>query len=56
MKKHQHNNGHMTKMASMPIYAKKHFKIFFPGTTGLIFDEIFYEASETLALYILYKL
>ena len=36
MKIHQHNAGHMTKMAVMPIYGKNIFKIFFPGTTGLI--------------------
>ena len=56
MKIHLHNSGHMTKMAVMPIYGKKRFKIFFPGTTGLIFGETLYEASETLALYILFKL
>ena len=32
---HQHNAGHMTKMAPMPIYGKNTLKIFFPGTTGL---------------------
>ena len=36
MKIHQHNAGHMTKMAAMPIYGKNTLKIFFPGTTGLI--------------------
>ena len=35
MKIHQHNAGHMTKMAAMPKYGK-YFKILFPGTTGPI--------------------
>ena len=33
MKIHQHNAGHMTKMAAMLIYGKNTLKIFFPGTT-----------------------
>ena len=36
MKIHQHNAGHMTKMAAMSIYGKNTLKIFFPGITGLI--------------------
>ena len=36
MKIDQHNAGHMTKMAAMPIYGKSTLKIFFPGTTRLI--------------------
>ena len=32
----QHNAGHMTKMAAMPIYGKNTLKIFFAGTTGPI--------------------
>ena len=36
MKIHQHNGGHMTKIAAMPIYVKNTFKIFFPGTTWVI--------------------
>ena len=36
MKIHQHNAGHMTKMAAMPIYGKNTLKIFFRGTTGPI--------------------
>ena len=36
MKIHQHNAGHMTKMAAMPMSGKNTLKIFFPGTTGLI--------------------
>ena len=28
--------GHMTKMAAIPIYGKNHKKIFFSGTGGLI--------------------
>ena len=35
MKIHQHNAGHMTKMAAIPIYGKNK-KVFFPGTTGPI--------------------
>ena len=30
------NPGHMTKMASMPIYGKNPSKFFFSGTTGQI--------------------
>ena len=30
------NLGHMTKMAAMPIYGKKPYKIFYSGTGGLI--------------------
>ena len=30
------NQGHMTKMAAMPIYGKKPSKIFFSGTSGPI--------------------
>ena len=36
IKIHQHNAGHTAKMASMPIYGKNTFKIFFPGITGLM--------------------
>ena len=36
MKIHQHNAGHMTKMAAIPIYGKNTLKILFPGTTGPI--------------------
>ena len=38
MKIHQHDAGHMTKMAAMPISGKNKntLKIFFPGITGLI--------------------
>ena len=34
MKIHQHNAGHMSNMAAMPIYVKNTLKILFPGTTG----------------------
>ena len=34
MKIHEHNAGHMTKMAALPIYGKNSVKIFFSGTTG----------------------
>ena len=30
------NTGHMTKMATMPIYGKNPSKFFFSGTTGLM--------------------
>ena len=30
------NSGHMTKMATMPIYGKNPSKLLFSGTTGLI--------------------
>ena len=30
------NLGHMTKMATTPIYGKNHSKLFFSGTTGPI--------------------
>ena len=36
MKIHQHNAGHMTKMADMSLSGKNTLKIYFPGTTGLI--------------------
>ena len=36
IKIHQHNAGHMTKTAAMPIYDENILKISFPGTTGLI--------------------
>ena len=35
MKIHEHDAGHMTKMATMPIYGKNPSKIF-SGTGGLI--------------------
>ena len=40
MKIHQHNAGHMTKMAAMPIYGKNTLKIFVPGSAGLIFMKL----------------
>ena len=46
MKIHQHNAGHMTKMAAMPIYGKNTLKILFPGT-NTDYDETLYEVSET---------
>ena len=36
MKIHQHDGGHLTKMAAMSIYGKNTLKIFFSGTTGPI--------------------
>ena len=32
--------GHMTKMAATPLYGKNPLKIFFSGTTGLIFTKL----------------
>ena len=34
------NPGHMTKMATMPIYGKNPSKIFFSGTTGPILTKL----------------
>ena len=39
MKIQQHNAGHMTKMAAMPIYGKT-LKSFFRGTTGPIWMKL----------------
>ena len=36
MKLYQHEAGHMTKMAAMPIYGKTPLKFFFLGTSELI--------------------
>ena len=36
MKIHEHDAGHMTKMATKPIYGKIPSKIFFSGIGGLI--------------------
>ena len=47
MKIHQHNVGHMTKMAAMPMYGKNHFKILLPRNHWADFDETLYEASGT---------
>ena len=34
------NAGHMTKMATMPIYGKKPLKVFFSGTGGPILTKL----------------
>ena len=47
MKIHQDNAGHMTKMAAMPIFGKKHFKNLISRIYLADFDETLYEASET---------
>ena len=47
MKIHQHNAGHITKKATMPIYGKKHFKNLLSRNHWADFDETLYEASET---------
>ena len=54
MKIYQHFAGQLTKMAAMPIYVK-HFKDLLSGNHLVDFDETLYEASETEALYYLYK-
>ena len=36
MKIYKHDAGHMTKMATMPIYNKIPIRIFFSGTGGTI--------------------
>ena len=45
MKIHQHNAGHMTKIAAMPIYGKNTQKSSFQNHWAG-FDETFYEASD----------
>ena len=40
MKICQHDPGHMTKMAAMPIYGKNPSKIFFSRTGGPIFTKL----------------
>ena len=47
MKIHQHNAGHMTKMAAMPIYGKNTLKIFFPGTTRQILMKLCMKHQHT---------
>ena len=49
MKIHQHNAGHVTKIADMPIYCKNTFS----RNHWADFDETLYEVSETKALYYL---
>ena len=46
---------YMTKMAAMPIYGKT-LQSSFKVPLGSDFCETLYEASETLALYVLFKL
>ena len=36
MKINEHDAGHMTKMAAIPIYGKNPSKIYFPATGGPI--------------------
>ena len=57
MKIHQHNAGHMAKMAAMPIYGKNTLKSnLLSRKHWTDFGETLNDASETLALYILLKL
>ena len=53
MKIHSHDAGHMTKMATMPIYGK-HFKDL-SRNQWADFDETWNEASEPQAYHILFK-
>ena len=46
MKIHQHNSGHITKMAAMPIGGKNILEFSIQEPLGR-FDETLYEASET---------
>ena len=52
MKIHQHNAGHMTKMAAMPIYGKNTLNIF-PGTIGPILMKLCmkYQRSKPFIIY-----
>ena len=45
MKIHQHNDGHMTKMAAMSVYGKTPFKNLLSRNHLVDFDEILCEAS-----------
>ena len=47
------NQGHMAKMAAMPIYGINPSKIFFSGTGGPISKKL--EASMTQVLQCMYK-
>ena len=49
MKIHQHNAGHMTKMATLPIYGKTLLNLL-SRNHWADFGESLYEASETLVL------
>ena len=53
MKIHEHDAGHMTKMAAMPMYGKNASKIF-SGTGGLISMKL-YVASGAPAHHSLFK-
>ena len=46
MKIHQHNAGHMTKMAAMSIPGKNSLKVFFLGTTGMILMKLCNKATD----------
>ena len=47
MKIHQHNAGHTTKIAAMPIYGKIALNILLSRNHWADFGETLYEASET---------
>ena len=50
------NQGHMTKMAAMPIYGINPSKIFFSGTGGPISKKLGrHESSMTQVLQCMYK-
>ena len=50
------NPGHMTKMAAMPIYGKKTFKILLLQNHWTDFNQAWHEASGTRVLQSIYKL
>ena len=54
MKIHQHNAGDMTKIAAMSIYGKTLYNLL-SRKHWADFGETLYEASDTIALYILFK-
>ena len=55
MKICKHNPGHMTKMAAMPIYGKKHLKNVLLQNRLADFQKTWYVASGTPANHSLYK-
>ena len=56
MKIHEYDSGHMAKMAVLQIYCKYTFKNLLSKNHLANFDETWYEALETQALYLLFKL
>ena len=56
MKIHQHNAGHMTKLAAMHIYGKNTLNSLFPGATGLIMISLCMKHQRPKPYIILFKL